>query len=119
GRPPLPVAGVSVTSSPLSRCGRARSSAGEHYVDIVGVTGSIPVAPTTPNARLGDTAGPRGYTMRLAVTAVLAVALPALLGACAPAPIDPEQATERAATGAGLGAALGSGIGATGAINAG
>ena len=25
---------------------RARSSAGEHYVDIVGVTGSIPVAPT-------------------------------------------------------------------------
>ena len=26
---------------------RARSSAGEHYVDIVGVTGSIPVAPTT------------------------------------------------------------------------
>ena len=25
----------------------ARSSAGEHYVDIVGVTGSIPVAPTT------------------------------------------------------------------------
>jgi hypothetical protein len=24
----------------------ARSSAGEHYVDIVGVTGSIPVAPT-------------------------------------------------------------------------
>ena len=27
--------------------GRARSSAGEHYVDIVGVTGSIPVAPTT------------------------------------------------------------------------
>ena len=26
----------------------ARSSAGEHYVDIVGVTGSIPVAPTIP-----------------------------------------------------------------------
>ena len=26
---------------------RARSSAGEHYVDIVGVTGSIPVAPTS------------------------------------------------------------------------
>jgi hypothetical protein len=26
--------------------GWARSSAGEHYVDIVGVTGSIPVAPT-------------------------------------------------------------------------
>ena len=28
------------------RMARARSSAGEHYVDIVGVTGSIPVAPT-------------------------------------------------------------------------
>ena len=28
----------------------ARSSAGEHYVDIVGVTGSIPVAPTIPQA---------------------------------------------------------------------
>jgi hypothetical protein len=27
----------------------ARSSAGEHYVDIVGVTGSIPVAPTISN----------------------------------------------------------------------
>ena len=26
---------------------RARSSAGEHYLDMVGVTGSIPVAPTT------------------------------------------------------------------------
>ena len=25
---------------------RARSSAGEHYVDIVGVAGSIPAAPT-------------------------------------------------------------------------
>ncbi len=31
----------------LYRSYRARSSAGEHYVDIVGVTGSIPVAPTT------------------------------------------------------------------------
>src|SRR5215468_8603430 len=31
-----------------SRTGsRARSSAGEHYRDMVGVTGSIPVAPTT------------------------------------------------------------------------
>ena len=28
---------------------RARSSAGEHYLDMVGVTGSIPVAPTTPS----------------------------------------------------------------------
>ena len=27
----------------------ACSSAGEHYVDIVGVTGSIPVTPTTFN----------------------------------------------------------------------
>ena len=26
--------------------GRAISSAGEHYIDIVGVTGSIPVSPT-------------------------------------------------------------------------
>ena len=26
---------------------RARSSAGEHYVDIVGVAGSIPAVPTT------------------------------------------------------------------------
>jgi hypothetical protein len=32
---------------------RARSSAGEHYVDIVGVTGSIPVAPTIPFNDLG------------------------------------------------------------------
>jgi DNA-binding XRE family transcriptional regulator len=31
---------------PLRPLVRARSSAGEHYVDIVGVTGSIPVAPT-------------------------------------------------------------------------
>ena len=30
---------------------RARSSAGEHYVDIVGVTGSIPVAPTNSRQR--------------------------------------------------------------------
>ena len=30
----------------------ARSSAGEHYVDIVGVTGSIPVAPTIPTFKL-------------------------------------------------------------------
>lgn len=27
---------------------RVRSSAGEHYLHTVGVTGSIPVAPTTP-----------------------------------------------------------------------
>ena len=30
---------------------RARSSAGEHLVDIEGVTGSIPVAPTTQSFR--------------------------------------------------------------------
>ena len=30
---------------------RARSSAGEHYLDMVGVTGSIPVAPTTLRLR--------------------------------------------------------------------
>ena len=35
--------------SASGRC-RARSSAGEHYVDIVGVTGSIPVAPTISKA---------------------------------------------------------------------
>jgi hypothetical protein len=57
--------------------------------------------------------------MRLAVTGLLAVALPAMLAACAPAPIDPEQATERAATGAVLGAALGAGLGATVAIDPG
>src|SRR5690348_1241508 len=31
---------------------RARSSAGEHYLDMVGVTGSIPVVPTTLRLRL-------------------------------------------------------------------
>src|SRR4029077_12097752 len=36
--------GISATPSRLFRQDRARSSAGEHYVDIVGVTGSIPVA---------------------------------------------------------------------------
>ncbi len=33
-----------MTGHPISR---ARSSAGEHYLDMVGVTGSIPVAPTS------------------------------------------------------------------------
>src|SRR4029079_13591054 len=32
---------------------RARSSAGEHFLDMEGVTGSIPVAPTIPSAQ-GD-----------------------------------------------------------------
>ena len=34
---------------------RARSSAGEHYLDMVGVTGSIPVAPTTQSTQTGET----------------------------------------------------------------
>ena len=33
---------------------RARSSAGEHYLDMVGVTGSIPVAPTIKINNLND-----------------------------------------------------------------
>jgi hypothetical protein len=40
-----PRRGADKTNHPL-RAGRARSSAGEHYVDIVGVAGSIPAAPT-------------------------------------------------------------------------
>ena len=45
--PCLPVAQVFAITLAASRPQvRARSSAGEHYVDIVGVTGSIPVAPT-------------------------------------------------------------------------
>ena len=39
----------------LLTAGRARSSAGEHYLDMVGVTGSIPVAPT--NSQAPDVAG--------------------------------------------------------------
>lgn len=46
-KPPLHAAGVSPRRT---RKGWARSSAGEHYVDIVGVTGSIPVAPTIPSS---------------------------------------------------------------------
>ena len=34
---------------------RARSSAVEHYLDMVGVTGSIPVAPTIPGQRVTGT----------------------------------------------------------------
>jgi hypothetical protein len=34
---------------------RARSSAGEHYLDMVGVTGSIPVAPTIQPSQTGET----------------------------------------------------------------
>ncbi len=45
----LPEAGNSVKpGAPFAAVvARARSSAGEHYLDMVGVTGSIPVAPTT------------------------------------------------------------------------
>ena len=44
---PLPAGGIFAKSLPTRSWRGARSSAGEHYVDIVGVTGSIPVAPTT------------------------------------------------------------------------
>jgi hypothetical protein len=37
---------------------RARSSAGEHYVDIVGVAGSIPAAPTMPSRHSASSAEP-------------------------------------------------------------
>jgi hypothetical protein len=57
--------------------------------------------------------------MRLAIIGAVAV-LAAGLSACAPytatpyyTAVDPEQATERAATGALIGAAIGAGIGAT------
>jgi hypothetical protein len=36
-------------------CDRARSSAGEHYLDMVGVTGSIPVVPTIQSSRTAQT----------------------------------------------------------------
>src|SRR3569833_4351827 len=40
----------------MDRSDRARSSAGEHFLDMEGVTGSIPVAPTTqpPSERTSD-----------------------------------------------------------------
>ncbi len=47
---------------PASAGQRARSSAGEHHVDIVGVTGSIPVAPTTQSL---DTSGIRRCLQKL------------------------------------------------------
>ncbi len=46
-----------------ARMRRARSSAGEHYVDIVGVAGSIPAAPTTHIVGIGIT-WPYGHVMR-------------------------------------------------------
>src|SRR5436853_3203621 len=44
---PCPRAAFPLNPRAVPQMARARSSAGEHYVDIVGVTGSIPVAPTT------------------------------------------------------------------------
>jgi hypothetical protein len=38
--------GADIRTPPVIEGFRARSSAGEHLVDIEGVTGSIPVAPT-------------------------------------------------------------------------
>ena len=38
--------GCPVSRNTVPEPGRARSSAGEHHLDTVGVTGSIPVAPT-------------------------------------------------------------------------
>src|SRR3979411_407468 len=43
---PCPHRAFPLNPRAVPRWFRARSSAGEHYVDIVGVTGSIPVAPT-------------------------------------------------------------------------
>ena len=45
---------------------RARSSAVEHYLDMVGVTGSIPVAPTTTFPLCRKSAGEYGCNSRLA-----------------------------------------------------
>src|SRR5690349_9208159 len=49
-------------SDPIERFW-ARSSAGEHYLDMVGVTGSIPVAPTIRSPRTTETerARPRPF----------------------------------------------------------
>ena len=53
--------------------------------------------------------------MRLAAIGTIAVALAAMLPACAP--VDPDDAAQRAVVGGALGATLGAGIGATFAIN--
>src|SRR5207248_2392337 len=45
-RLPCPRPAFPLNPRAVPHLARARSSAGEHYVDIVGVTGSIPVAPT-------------------------------------------------------------------------
>jgi hypothetical protein len=45
-RLPCPRRAFPLNPRAVPQMARARSSAGEHYVDIVGVTGSIPVAPT-------------------------------------------------------------------------
>ena len=44
--PRLPGAASNAIEAAPPYLARARSSAGEHYLDMVGVTGSIPVAPT-------------------------------------------------------------------------
>src|SRR5437899_11583637 len=49
---PCPRAAFPLNRRAVPQMARARSSAGEHYVDIVGVTGSIPVAPTIYFQRL-------------------------------------------------------------------
>ena len=51
---PLLAGDIFAKSLPTRSWRGARSSAGEHYVDIVGVTGSIPVAPTISFKHLGD-----------------------------------------------------------------
>jgi phage tail tape-measure protein len=53
--------------------------------------------------------------MRLAATGAMAVALAAMLSACAPG--EPEDAAGRAAVGSVIGAAAGAALGATVAIN--
>jgi hypothetical protein len=46
--------GADIRTPPVSPGFRARSSAGEHLVDIEGVTGSIPVAPTIQSRQTAD-----------------------------------------------------------------
>jgi hypothetical protein len=51
----LPAPHGAVIRTPTQYDFRARSSAGEHYLDMVGVTGSIPVVPTI---RSSETSNP-------------------------------------------------------------
>ena len=60
GFPVLPMPGRRYRAArPLPEW-RARSSAGEHYLDMVGVTGSIPVAPTITSSDLASFPFPGG-----------------------------------------------------------